>query len=104
MWKRLQQWYKIFIRRHVACWPEEYVKPSSRPSNTPVADVSVLRSSVHRYFKYNQSDLLYVLPYEPVYEQAIETMRIDGWQVQLQCGAGGELFYTISSKIKSKTP
>lgn len=90
--KKLVTWYKKFIRRHIACWLEEYFKPYSQPSDSPVADVNVLCASVHRYFKYNQSDLLYLLPYEPMYEAAIDGIRQDGWQVTLHVNTGGELF------------
>ncbi|MET6998683.1 hypothetical protein [Chitinophaga defluvii] len=101
--KKLMAWYQKFIRKHIICWPEEYFNPCCRPSDPePVADANVLRSSVHRYFKYNQAGDSYVIPFEPLYMQTMEDMRNDGWQVELQCGAGGELFYTISSKIKNK--
>lgn len=96
--KKLITWYKQFISRHVACWAEEYFSPYSRRSDPPVADINVLRSSVRRYFKYNQSDLLYMLPYEPMYETAMDGIRQDGWQVALQVSKGGELFYAISAK------
>lgn len=96
--KKLITWYKQFIRRYIACWPTTYFRPCSRPSDSPVADVNVLRSSVHRYFKYNQPDMFYIIPYEPMYEAAIDGIRQDGWQVVLQVGKGGELFYSISAK------
>jgi hypothetical protein len=101
MLKRLHKWYKAFIRRHIACWPEEYYNPYTPPSESPAADVNVLRSSVGRYFKYNQADRFYIIPYEPMYEQAIDGIREDGWQVALHADASGELFYSISTK---KTP
>ncbi|MGM1430188.1 hypothetical protein ACS126_13085 [Sphingobacterium lactis] len=61
-------------------------------------DAEVLRASVHRYFKYNQPDLLYMLPYEPMYAATIENMEEDGWQVALHVNEGGKLIYSISAK------
>jgi|GEM_PF-2667637 len=103
MWKRLQRWYKAFVRRNIACWPEEYYNPYTQPSNTPVADAAIIRSSVHRFWfaGRNQPDLQYIIPYEPIYEDAIEVIREDGWQVALHADASGELFYSVCGK---KTP
>ncbi|WP_093363922.1 hypothetical protein [Sphingobacterium wenxiniae] len=84
--------------------PEEYGKPSSGQSNAAVADPDVLCSSLYRYFRYNHADLFYVLPYEPIYARVVESMCADGWIIELHCGASGELFYAIPSKIKSKIP
>lgn len=96
--KQLIAWYTQSVWKRMVLWLEEYLRPGTQSFSSTKGDANVLRSSVHRFFKYNQQELLYIVPCDPVYELAIENIRNDGWNVELHAGTGGELFYTISTK------
>ena len=91
--KRLQQIWRRWLERYFF----DFV-PTTQTPVIPTTDADVLRYSIKRYFQYNQSDLLYILPYEPMYETSIDGIRQDGWQVVLHVSKGGDLFYSISAK------
>lgn len=95
MFKRLQKWYEEFVRRHIACWPEA-IYP--HVPQKPAADASVISASVSRFFKYNQPGDVYILLYEPLYDNAITCLRKEGWEVTLYVGSSGDLFYTVTIK------
>ncbi|WP_460687240.1 hypothetical protein [Niabella aquatica] len=60
------------------------------------------RTSLYRYFRYNEPGLEYVIEYDPVFNPVMDCLCSEGWQVQLICNAYGELFFTICSGIHGK--
>lgn len=94
--KRIFRSIRTFFHTHIAMWEEQF-NPHSLQQ--PAADVNALRSSVGRFYKYNGAGLVYLFLYEPCYDSAIEELRSEEWQVQLQAGADGELYYAVKAII-----
>lgn len=91
--KRVTKFFRSFYARHIAAWPEQgYPYTSLIP---PATDLTVLRRSVSRYFKYNEDGLAYRVKYAPDYEQAIDGLRKDGWFILLESDESGFLYYAI---------
>lgn len=87
---------KSFFHTHIAMWEEQF---NPYAIQKPAADVNALRSSVGRFYKYNKPGLIYFFLYEPCYGSAIEELRSEGWQVQLQAGEDGELYCSVKTII-----
>jgi hypothetical protein len=92
--KQIVRSIKSFFHTHIAMWEEQF-----NSIQKPAADVNALRSSVGRFYKYNRMGLVYLFLYEPCYDSAIEGLRSEGWLVQLQTGADGELYCAVESMI-----
>lgn len=88
--KRLKRFFNNFFIKHVAAWPEQL---SPDIYQRPAADVNAVRSSVSRFFKYNEEGLTYRIKYAPEYDHAIDELRDDGWQVFLEVESSGQLCY-----------
>jgi hypothetical protein len=98
--KWLTRFFRNFFCTHIL-YEEKYDPYTlSVPS---AADVQVLRASVVRYFSYLQPGQVYILLYEPMYDNAIDGLREDGWNVVLQVTTTGELYYAIYSKSVEAT-
>lgn len=92
--KQIVRSIKSFFHTHIAMWEEQF-----NAIQKPAADVNALRSSVGRFYKYNGPGLVYLFLYDPCYDSAIEGLRTEGWRVQLQTGADGELYCTVEAMI-----
>lgn len=94
--KRIFRSIKTFFHTHIAMWEEQF---NPYAIQQPAADANALRSSVGRFFKYNGPELVYRFLYEPCYDSAIDRLRVEGWQVQLQAGEDGELYCSVKTII-----
>lgn len=90
--KRLKRFFNNFLIKHVAAWPEQ-LNPDIY--QRPAANVNTVRSSVSRFFKYNEEELTYRIKYASEYDHAIDALRADGWLVLLEVELGGQLCYRV---------
>lgn len=89
------RFFQRFIIAHIAAFEEQqYGKGPYRPA----AHATVIRSSIQRYFKYAGPDMIYVLVYDPLYEEAIDELRSEGWIIRLEIDGGGELYYGVCAE------
>ena len=88
-WRRYFQ--KLFIT-HIAAFEEQL---NDGGIHRPAPHAAVIRSSVTRFFKYGEPELAYLLIYDPLYDEAIDELRKDGWMICLEAGGVGGLHYGI---------
>ena len=95
MLKRLYQRWNNFVRRHIACWPEEF---NPHAPQEPLPDTFSLQKSVNRFYNSNPSGFDYLIAFDPQYDSAISLLRQDGWPIELNINGNGEAFYLIRKK------
>lgn len=70
--KRFYQQLRRFLYKHLA-YPERY-EP----------DPQSILASVGRYFRYNEPGLVYEFACDPLYDQAVERLRENGWNERIR--------------------
>ena len=91
---------KHIIRRWKKILKRYLTQRASLRAGQPSTGVKALRSSMGRYFKYNRPGMAYIIAYDPLYNNAIDSLREEGWQIQLELDATGELFYGVYVKAE----
>lgn len=91
--------------KHTAnCQPEKLIAPCSPPYHHHLQeDGSMLRSSVYRNFRYNQSAVnRYVIEYDALCHTTIDRLLEGGWTITLETDVAGNLFYAVQgNRVKA---
>lgn len=91
--KKLRQLWKKIIEQHIV-----QVDPYLQSCILPAADANVLRAKVHRHFKYNQPDDVYIIDYDLSYHTTIDILRKEDWTITVEVDNEGKLFYTVYAR------
>ena len=91
--KRIARFFSRCYHQHIASWEEP-----PRSAAQELANVSVLRCSMGRYYKFNRPGLSCIIEYASEHEHAIDLLRNEGWTILLELDASGELFYGVYSE------
>ena len=90
MKKAIQFFQSLFTRN--AAVPATTVKTEF--IYQPKPDFELVRFSVWFHFRSHQNGR-FLLDYNPRYDKIVESLRLEGWMVQLQALINGELSYSI---------
>lgn len=87
--KKLKKAWRNFIEKHIA---------QNDPYNKAI-DIAMPHSSTEYHLAYDESDLRFIIEHDLLCEQAISSLREEGWDVQLETDDSGKLFYAVYDKV-----